>query len=149
MAYPIPSVADFKTKFPAFASVPDPTVQAWLDEAMTGVDESWSETDYLNAVYALTCHLMTMQGLGTSPQAVAIANGSSEWQTIKSGTLTLSRGSSTYDSSNPSDYYAQTPCGRAFLMFLKRNKPAIMIIAGDVGCISPYAKDWPAFFWMR
>ena len=136
--------ADVKTAKPQFADVPDATVQAYIDLAERFVDTSWLPGDYQQAVIAMTCHLMTLDGLGSDAESKAQASGSAGYQTIKSGQLTLTRfRSEAEESMGYLGWLAQTSCGRFFGMLLRLNRGGPLVIRHSVGCISPYAKDWP------
>lgn len=58
MAYVIPTLAQFKTKFPEIVAA-DATIQAALDEAVNEVDTSWSETSYYNGILYFAAYLLT------------------------------------------------------------------------------------------
>jgi len=148
MAYVKPTPEDFKTAKPQFAAVANPTVQAYLDLAARVVDESWTEGDYKPAMIAYTCHLMTLEGLGSDPISQSHASGNAEYQTIKSGELTLTRfRSSVAATTKYIDWLASTPCGRFYSMLLKMNRGGPIGVSISRGpCTSPYAKDWPGAY---
>lgn len=132
--YIIPTPATLKMAFPAFAAVPDATVQLWINQAATMVDNTWFETDYAMAIILLACHYMVGAGLGTGAEAKANANGMGGYQTVRSGQLTLSRGS-TSQSDNMGEF-GSTLYGRRFYWMLRRNKPGGVAAVGpacDVG----------------
>lgn len=91
MAYTDATAADLKDAFPRFAAVADETVEFWLERARRQVDTSWTEDDYAMAQMLLAAHHMTLQGLGTGAEAEAAAAGTGDYQTIRSGSLTLQR----------------------------------------------------------
>lgn len=62
MPYTKPTPAQLKARYPEFASVPDPTVQMFLDEAGSYVDDTWIERDYQPAYLAATAHLLAKGG---------------------------------------------------------------------------------------
>lgn len=137
----------FKAAKPQFAAVADPTVQAYLDLAARVVGEGWLAADVDAALTAYTCHLMTLEGLGTDAASVSFAKGTAEFQTVKSGELTLTR----FRSSQPvttsySDWLSSTQCGRFFLMLAKMNRGGPRQISITTCPPSPYAKDWPHGF---
>lgn len=65
MAYAKPTPANLKTRYPAFASVDDPTVQYWLTDAERFVDETWFEKDYAPGLMAVAAHNMALGGIGS------------------------------------------------------------------------------------
>lgn len=142
--------AAFKTAKPQFAAVADPTVQAYLDMAGLWVDESWPERIYPQAVISATCHLMTLDGLGTDAESQGQVSGAAQYQSIKSGELTLTRYQKAAGEASYSDWLGQTKCGEFFLQLLRMAKGGPRIAMGGVGnCYSGYAKDWPRFFAYR
>lgn len=134
--------AEFKALKPQFAAVPDATVQAYLTLAEGIVFDPTNNA----AVMALTCHLMTLDGLGTDAESQSFADGSAAFQTIRSGQLTLTRFQRAANGSSYVDWLARTKCGEFYLLMLKglRGGPRMALGGSGVGT-SPYAKDWP--FW--
>lgn len=144
MAYEPVTTAQFKTAKPQFAAVPDVTVQQYLDMAGIWVDASWAESTYQPAIIALACHLMTLEGLGTDPASVANKSGLYGFESIKSGTLTLTRARGAGVQSDYKGWITSTPCGEFFYQLLRLNKagPRVAVVS-TAACLSPYAKDWP------
>lgn len=145
MSKPVLTPALFKDRKPQFASVDDDIVQGYIDAAVRFVDGGWPDPDYINAWIAAACHLMTLDGLGTDAISQANASGASEYQTVKSGELTLTRGRSSSSSSDPAwAWWQSTPCGRYYAMLLRLNRHgAVGVSVARGACVSPYAKDLP------
>lgn len=64
MAYTVPTAADLKALYPAFAAVSDATIDAriaWSNGR--DVDESWSEADFPYAIMAAAAHRMAKAGV--------------------------------------------------------------------------------------
>lgn len=146
--YVIPTPATLKAVFPAFAGVSDVAVQFWIDRATRMVDTTWMELDYAQAIMLLACHYMVGAGLGTGAEAEANAQGMSGFQTIRSGLLTLSRGTTSQSDASMGEW-GTTVYGRAFYWLAKRNRPAVAVavgpaVAGDVPSIYGY----PGAPWM-
>lgn len=134
--------ASFKTAKPQFASVPDETVQAYLDMAAAIVFDP--ENDL--AVTALTCHLMTLDGLGTDAASLSFADGSAAFQSIRSGQLTLTRYQKAAGGASYGEWLLQTACGQFYALLLRGNRGGPRVARGGSGVgKSYYAKDWP--FW--
>lgn len=55
MAYTVPTLSDFRDRFPALAAVPDARVEYWLARHAP-VTEAWDEADYADAILELTAH---------------------------------------------------------------------------------------------
>lgn len=128
MAYDAPTVAEFKTRFPALVvGKSDDLIQMFLDEANRSVDNSWIEGDYKNAIMLLAAHNMTMEDA---------AAGSSGGGSGSIGVASESFGgmSISYDKTDNADDAAAksewggTEYGRRFYRLLKLNKPAIVSI---------------------
>lgn len=150
MAYEALTPAKFKELKPQFADVDDAIVQGYIDMAAIWVDKSWVESSYIPAWAALTCHLMTLAGLGTDADSSAHKDGTVGFQTIKSGTLTLTKFAKDSGQSDYKGWITSTPCGQFFYQLLAMNKrgPRVAVVSTAV-CPSPYAKDWPcpAYGW--
>ena len=146
MAYEAVTPAQFKAAKPQFGAVADATVQMYLDMAGRVVDQSWTAGDYANAIIAFTCHLMTLDGLGTDAASKSHASGAAEFETIKSGTLTLTRYAKEASADTSYlDWLNSTPCGKFFVFLLRLNRagPRVATVSCAPGP-SPYAKDWPS-----
>ena len=141
MAYTAPTASDLKTMYPAFASVADATVDTYLTRAMRSVDETWTEGDYADAIMLLACHLMAMNGIGSSNDAKA-----SGFATIKSGNLTLTR-EKAGDGSAP-DPWGRTVYGVQFYSLLRQNKAGGAVATGTTATadgwepVLPYPAAW-------
>lgn len=142
MAYDKPTRAELIVMFPEFTTVPEQTVNEFIDMASRNVDTSWFEEDYKRAIILLACHFMALAGLGTGPDSVGNASNMSIYQTIKSGTLTLVRGAKS-SSSNDGWGFQTTRYGRLFWMLLKQNRGGPRVTVGLFSPTSGYAKDWP------
>lgn len=144
MPYDPVTPAQFKTFKPQFASVDDAIVQAYLDMATIWVDDSWPEGVYQPAIIAVTCHLMTLDGLGDDAASDSFAVG--DYQSVRSGALSLTRFKDTATSAGMStgDWFGQTACGRQFMVWARmfRGGPRVAIGCGGDG-VTGYAKDAP------
>lgn len=131
----------FKTAKPQFQDVPDATVQSYIDMAAEFVPA----TDD-NATILMTCHLMTLDGLGTDAASETHRTGTAEYQSIRSGNLTLTRYAKSASEAGYSfmEWMASTPCGRQLYLILKRKRGGPRVASGRVGRVaSGYALDWP------
>lgn len=146
MPYTAVTPALFKSMKPQFASVLDATVQVYLDLAgEVAADDGWpSQATYTQAIVAYTCHLMTLDGLGTDAESKAEAQGTAAFQTVKSADLTLTRFAKDASGSAYGDWLSGTKCGAFYLQLLRQAKGGpVVLMGGSGGCISPYAKDQP------
>jgi hypothetical protein len=74
MAHEVPTAADLKARYPAFADVADATVDIHIaDASTTGVDTSWLEADYAPAISALAAHNMALLNIGAHGEAAGYA----------------------------------------------------------------------------
>lgn len=126
MAYENPDADDLQAAFPRFAAVADETVEFWLTRARRQVDESWTEDDYQMGQMLLACHLMTLNGLGTGAEAEAAAQGTGDYKTIKSASITLER--FDRDSNAAAGTLQSTSYGRQWLELARANRggPRVM-----------------------
>lgn len=108
MAYTAPTAATLKARYPAFASVPDTTVDYWLTEAAEDC-ANWADSIRARGELALAAHRMAELGVvtGTIPTGVT---------SFKSGgfALTLS------DAAASRSGYAATIYGQEFSLLARR-----------------------------
>ena len=135
--------AQFKTAKPQFTAVPDQQVQGYLDLAARQA-EGFLPSDVDQGTIAYACHLMTLDGLGTDAESKGWRKGTAEFQTVKSGTLTLTRFKDAAGGSDYGEWLKSTSCGKIFFWMLRGNRGGPRLIIGGVGgAVSAYAKDWP------
>lgn len=132
MAYTKPTPDEFKTRFPAFASVDGSLIQSVLDnEVPLYLDDSWiSQENYTQGAMLYTAHALTLDGHGTSAEAKAAAGGRLNYQSIRSGQLSLTRFARD-SSSAAAGAFGLTSYGQRFLEILKRNSPGILAAGGN------------------
>jgi len=141
----------FKAAKPQFATVDDAVVQSYLDLALILVGESWPTQEiYDQAIISMTCHLMTLDGLGTDPGSSNFALGNDVYETIKTGVVTLTRFKSAAQEAGISTkgWLSQTKCGQFYMVLNKSFHGGPRIAFGGVGPIggpTAYAKD--GWFW--
>lgn len=134
----------FKQIKPQFASVDDAVVQSYIDLGTLWVDESWPERLCEAAQVSIVCHLMTLDGLGSDTESQGQASGAAQYQTVKSGELTLTRFQKSAADMSYADWLGQTKCGAFFMQLLRmaRGGPRIAM-GGCGGAQSGFAKDVP------
>lgn len=106
MAYTAPTIADFRTRYPAFAATADATVQLWLDEGDTET-EAWPDDVRARAVMLYAAHKLTEADNGAAQGAISFKSG------MFSATLSDSAASRTG--------LAATIYGREYLDFARRH----------------------------
>ncbi|UAB76964.1 DUF4054 domain-containing protein [Erythrobacter sp. SCSIO 43205] len=109
MAYTAPTVAQFRTRYAAFADVASETVQYWLDEA-DGDTGNWSDETRPRGVMAYAAHKMAEQGLGTGAMPAGVTS-------FKSGTFSAT----VSDAQAGRTGFNSTVYGREFLDLARRN----------------------------
>lgn len=125
MSYVPPTPADFKTRFPAFASVADATIQLLLDEAALMVDDTWvSQADFTLGRMLYAAHYLTLDGAATGGSSSTEAQLLG-FQSIRMGPLELTRFKGS-DASAGS--WGSTSYGTRFLELVRRNSPAVAVV---------------------
>jgi hypothetical protein len=108
MAYTAPTLADFRTRYPAFDAVADGTVQVWLDEG-DAETVTWPDADRFRAVMLYAAHKLSASGLGQGAVAAGVTS-------FKSGTFSAS----VSDAAASRTGFAATPYGRDYLELMRR-----------------------------
>jgi hypothetical protein len=121
MPYVAPVPVDLQERFQAFAGVDDQAIQWSLDEALLRVDTSWDANDYRLAVMLYAAHILTLDGFGTGGEAQMALQGLSDFTSITSGGLSLSRASGGSELSS-------TTYGQRFLAMQRRNSTPILVV---------------------
>lgn len=129
MAWSPPTVSDFKTRFPQFASVPDATVQAILDEAIPQVGETWLERDRTPGVLHLVAHLLASQGIGViAPGGGAAVTGAVKRRKVGDVEVEFAGVGGGSGTGSFVAAYNTTSYGIKFLEYLRKNFPAIAVV---------------------
>ena len=128
MAYDAPTVAEFKTRFPALVvGKSDPLIQMFLSEANRSVDNSWLEGDYKNAIMLLAAHNMTMEDAAAGSSGGGSGSIGVSSESFGGMSISYDKSDSSNDDAAKSEWGA-TEYGRRFYRLLKLNKPAIVSI---------------------
>lgn len=146
--------AYFKGVKTQFAAVSDVTVQVYLDLAALMVGDDWPAAYRDAGKIAYTCHLMTLEGLGTDAESVAQSDGTVDIQEIKSGEVTLKKFADAYPGSDYSEWLRSTTCGKSFYFMAKGIRGGPRVVSPGISNVSGYAKDqiygapygWPGVF---
>lgn len=124
MAYDVPTAADLKARFPAFADVADATINLYIADAQ--VDTTWIEADYAPAIMLWAAWAMTDVGIGTGGEVAGyIGSGVSR---LKSGTLDVSFN----DAAGSATGYLTNIYGRRYNELLRKNKGGTRTVVGTV-----------------
>lgn len=116
--YVDPTPANLLCVYPEFATVSAPVITAYLQRAARRVDTSWLEGDFGHARITLAAHLMTLAGLGNTPEASSVNDGSGQFKSMAIGSLRLERFDPARDAAN----LKATRYGREFRNLLRMNR---------------------------
>jgi len=128
--YWLPTVGDFRKRFPEFSQVPDATVDMLISEASMWVDYDWMLPDYQLAILYYAAHIASR-----SLRAILLGNAAALGQTIAS--MSFRDRSVTYNSPTQAALQAAeswegqfdtTPYGMMYRMYLYRNAPPVLIV---------------------
>lgn len=132
MAYTVPTAADLKATYPAFADVPDATVDVHISRASTtAVDTSWPEAEYVPAIIDYAAHTMTLAGIGKQTEVEAYAR--TGLTRIRSGSFDASFSDSRVSKASGGKLDA-TSYGQAYKAALKRAKGGPRVVPGRGAC---------------
>ncbi len=141
MAYVRPTSAQFKIRYPAFATVTDELIDLVMLDAP--VDESWLESDYQKAIMLYAAHVLTTEGQGTGAAAEVVAEYGQGVTKLKAGDTEIQfAGAAAAGSSGAGTTFGATIYGQQFAELCQLNQGG-PIVAGSVAApASPYARDW-------
>ena len=134
----------FKAAKPQFSAVLDAVVLGYIDLAQVWAGGDWPPSVCNQVQIALVCHLMTLDGLGSDQRSRNFASARSDFQTVKTGNVTLTRFRSTAERAGLStgDWFSQTPCGQQFMVFVRMFMSGARWVGTPTGCgVTGYAKD--------
>lgn len=104
----------FKVRFPEWVSVADATIQMWIDDAVTILNESHWGTKYDLGLYYLSAHFLALG------ETSAVGDGASVNGVSSRGVDGTSIGYNVLAPENQSDaYYASTTYGQRYLHLKK------------------------------
>lgn len=141
--------SQFKQLKPSFQCVSDDVVQQYIELAQLWASD-WPDKICETVQVAVTCHLLTLDGLGSSGESRLFASGRGDLQSIRTGNVTLTRFRSAAEGAGKStiDWFGQTTCGRAFMVYVRMYKGGPRVGMGaSCGDVSPYAKDIGRLWW--
>jgi len=121
MPYTLPTDADLKDRYPAFADVSGQLIEMVIADAARNVDESWVEGDYQPAIMALAAHMLIEEGAtGRSVEAAGAITSSKlgDAQDNYAG-LTAAQSSGEYSS---------TSYGRKFMLLRAKNCQGVQLL---------------------
>lgn len=149
MAWTAPTPADVKARWVRFAPVADATIQRALDASTRLVDHTWQDDDRTEGMMLYAAHDLTLDGQGGGTEAQLNAEGVGDFQSIKLGSLSLTRfgrDASSKSGSATLDVFNSTTFGQRFLALASRFLGG-GLSTGDAsalaGGVSPYARDVP------
>lgn len=132
MAYTIPTAADLKATYPAFADVNDATVGVHITRASTtAVDTSWPEAEYAPAIIDYAAHTMSLAGIGKQTEVEGYAR--TGLTRIRSGSFDASFSDKRVAKASGGKLDATT-YGQSYKAALKRAKGGPRIMPGGAAC---------------
>lgn len=134
----------FKTAKPQFSAVGDALVQTYIDLAQVWATADWPDSLCLPVQVSLVCHLMTLDGLGSDSRSRNFGRGTNEYQSVRTGSVTLTRFRSSAERAGLStgDWFSQTPCGQQFMVFVRMFMSGARWVGTPYSAgVTPYAKD--------
>ena len=148
MSYELPTPAELKAFYPAFAAVPDDTIQLYIDRVSGpggDVDQSWPEGVYKAAVMAAAAHRMARNGVLSAGASGGGSGGGESLDGVtsfKSGTFSVQI-SEAYVKAQVQGGWESTTWGQDYLELLERVKRGPRVTApGVVPCCDGY-RDGP------
>lgn len=136
MSVTAPTNAQFKARYPAFASAGDELINGVLGEAVAQVDENWLAQDIAPAIMAYAAHLLTVEGLGSNmalPNGVTVqTSGTIDAIQVGDVRTTFATGvaRSKFMLKGDDTGLRETPFGRRFLELRRRNASPVIAIDG-------------------
>ena len=130
MPYTVPTVEQFTTRFPEFASNDEEQIALLLQDSAFLIDCTWREVDYQPAIMYMTAHHLT------NANAAADYGGGSMPGSVSAetfGPISVSYGGQSGNSSGSGGAwsgspYSTTDYGRRYLRLRDGNFPAIMVV---------------------
>lgn len=127
MPYTVPTVDQFKERFPVFGEAEDLQIQTLLTEASASVDLTWAEADYQPAIMYLAAHLLATDSSQEGDDVGAGGDGTIASESFNGMSVSYVRPNGVSGGAFTSEY-STTSYGRRYLALLKRNKPAVVAI---------------------
>jgi hypothetical protein len=137
MAYTIPTAADLKAYYPAFASADNSTVDLYIARVSgasgADVDQTWSEGDYAPGIMAAAAHRMARGGVLSSSSAAGGAAAGID--RFASGSVDIRFNQDAVKQAIGGGWRS-TSYGLDYLELLSRNKAGPRVVAGGTvfGC---------------
>lgn len=132
MAYTVPTAADLKATYPAFADVADATVDVHIARASTqAVDTSWPEAEYGPAIIDYAAHTMSLAGLGVQTEVEGYARMG--LTRIRSGSFDASFSDKRVAKASGNKLDA-TAYGQSYRAAVRRVKGGPRVVPGRAAC---------------
>lgn len=109
MAYTAPTLADFRARYSAFATVADATVEAWLSDGDSETG-AWPDDTRSRGVMLFAAHNLASQGIGSGGITAGVTS-------FKSGTFSATLS----DAAASRTGYSATVYGREYLDLMRRH----------------------------
>lgn len=126
MPYTVPTAAQFKQRYPAFADTDDTLIDTVLADASRSVGTDWMEADYQPATMALAAHTLSREGAvtsGTGSAAGPVTSMSFDGMSVSFASLSGAGSASELGT---------TIYGQTYLRFLRANVPGAFTLRGTL-----------------
>lgn len=134
MAYIVPTPADLKAIYPAFAAVDDATILAWINRVNGRyVDESWNEADFPDAIIAAAAHHMARHGIPGIATSSSVSYAAAGVTGFKSGTVDITLDPGMVARSTAGGWES-TSYGLDYLELLRRRGHGMGVTNVGCGC---------------
>lgn len=131
MSYDLPTVEQFKTRFPIFSDEDDDRVQMLLNEASSSVDRSWNVNDYQPAIMYLAAHLLATDNSAEGDDVIIGPAGQGQIASESFGgglSVSYATASPKGGSLSDNDKYGTTTYGRRYYALLLRNRRGPLVV---------------------
>lgn len=128
MSYVQPTLTNFRTRYPEFASVDDTLVQTVLDESIAEVGDTWLDQDRAKAQMLLTAHKLVAEGYLAASSGSDSSSSGSVVKMEKAGDHQIEYAVSDDSIANAQDGGLETSVyGNRYLKLLRNNFPAVFV----------------------
>jgi hypothetical protein len=127
VGYENPTPNHLVARYPAFAVVPYQTIAIHLNDALSGVDESWEQADYAPAIIALAAHNMSLLGMGDEGEVAGYRRAGVS--SLRDGAFSVSFNEKCVGAASGGKFEA-TQYGRIYATLLRRNRGGPRLVGG-------------------
>lgn len=140
-ACPPPAISDLRERFPEFASYTDVQIAYAIDDASCWADTSWTNDcgDCTKAILFLAAHFLFMQAQAALTLPEQVSDGEGGFTFLEGGQVTsigfetmrvgFSKSQAFQGGTDKvSGDFSASPYGQRYLMLLRANVPAVLVV---------------------